>query len=97
MDWKPIETAPKDATTILLKREETETDYEIVRLGYWANYSGLSAWASSWQSVEDDKSFGTEFTHWCPIPGRHTEHVRAAAHMGESGRQDGVGGTVADR
>lgn len=52
--WKPIESAPKDGTPILLfEREELEAF-----VGYWATDRFLPL-ASSWETMP---------THWMPLP-----------------------------
>lgn len=52
--WKPIATAPKDGTEILL------TDGHYKRTGYWA--TRISAWSM-------DSVGGLKMpTHWAPLP-----------------------------
>lgn len=58
MSWKPIETAPKDGTEILLY----EPGPAYVQMGYWVR--------DGWLMV--DAQCGGESsatpTHWLPIP-----------------------------
>jgi hypothetical protein len=62
--WRTMESAPKDATTVVLCTTETSSEYARVRLGYWTRY-GKSA---TWYSVDDDRPVGITPTHWMPVP-----------------------------
>lgn len=58
-EWRPIETAPKDETTILVYRPGADDNY-ILKIGtdnwgYWCN-----SWAHSARH--------TQPTHWMPLP-----------------------------
>lgn len=57
-EWRPIETAPKDGTRVLLGRfDQSARDTAV---GFW---SGRGTW--------DDGDFADdmgEFTHWQPLP-----------------------------
>jgi len=59
-DWRPIETAPKDGTTIWAC--------------HWrmAHRGMLSFWEGRWQLVDElenlPKGYGFEPTHWMPLP-----------------------------
>ena len=53
--WQPIETAPKDGTRVLLRREG------MVALGEWRNLFGIDTW---WRHGP----LGGKPTHWHPIP-----------------------------
>lgn len=70
MKWQPIETAPKDGTTILL------ASGKYVLTGYWETDPGW-AWkfdGPCWGicEVEDDYYSVYKFpdwpTHWMPLP-----------------------------
>lgn len=55
--WQPIETAPKDGTEILgLKIHGDEARYYLLS---WQKYGG---------GFEDSEGFGSESTHWMPLP-----------------------------
>lgn len=56
MTWKPIETAPKDGTHVLLFRPE------INFVGYWSGTR--RAWIASTHSYPA----GPAPTHWMPLP-----------------------------
>lgn len=65
--WQPIETAPKDGTSVLLlfKGCAIEALWECVDSGDWE--SGLQPsyyWSSKFDWFDD----GTEPTHWMPLP-----------------------------
>lgn len=69
MDWRPIETAPKDGASLLLFREGE------MMVGRW--YSGYNEWGVSppvhenqvrtWASI-GPKEFWPGPTHWMPLP-----------------------------
>lgn len=53
-DWRPIETAPKDGTWVILG------DKERVVMGFWGSYG-------TWDDGDFHDDLG-EFTHWQPLP-----------------------------
>lgn len=53
--WLPIETAPKNASVMLL------ADHEIVRLGYWC--LGRLRWCEYGPGFEP-----FDCSHWMPLP-----------------------------
>jgi hypothetical protein len=64
MDWRPIETAPKDETWVLLYfpgGDETKC-----KTGFWSEGS------VDWYGSESDSHSMTDFfdqpTHWMPLP-----------------------------
>jgi hypothetical protein len=59
--WKPIETAPKDGTSILL------SDGKWVGEGYYSEHSGGTWWeaGSHWTDAHDGQIYPT---HWQPLP-----------------------------
>lgn len=59
MNWQPINTAPKDETTVLLG-----WDYlQIVGLAYWHTER------DDWWALDGDTSYYTKNpTHWMPLP-----------------------------
>ena len=58
MEWKPIETAPKDGTEILLCAKVTRD----IGLCYWREDHVMTGW--TWGL---GKSFGGP-SHWMPLP-----------------------------
>lgn len=65
--WRPIESAPKDGTAILLlyKGHAVEALWECVDSG--DGESGKQP-AYRWSSEFDFFGYGTEPTHWMPLP-----------------------------
>ena len=70
--WQPIETAPKDGTTVLLVSVVTNwvgervVDYQTAR---YCKYFDLEGEISRWVSTAYDGTFlGDHFTHWMPLP-----------------------------
>ena len=57
--WQPIETAPKDGTTLLLGHSVTVFD------GWWSEGDG--AWIDGENNMFGDH-IGYEPTHWRPLP-----------------------------
>jgi hypothetical protein len=74
MTWQPIETAPKDASSILIydgKFVERVAWYWIDRphtCGWWAIQGGDDAVAFSDYSDTRAKVDEEEATHWMPLP-----------------------------
>lgn len=64
MTWQPIDTAPKDGTSIL-----TYPHYSVI---HWSNEGDVltatgNGWASTW--CDDLDAFSTcDPTHWMPLP-----------------------------
>lgn len=52
-EWQPIESAPKDGTSVLL------ADHDSFIIGFWNG----SAWDDG-----DFNSYMSGFTHWMPLP-----------------------------
>jgi len=71
-EWQPIETAPKDGTTILAWGPYSEpATYQ------WRTNVRLVGWVPVWDGflvIEYQSDFGTEYktadplTHWMPLP-----------------------------
>jgi hypothetical protein len=59
--WQPIETAPKDGTSILVWSDDAE-DYYLVT---WAE--GHGAWFNG-DVLIGEMHFGGEPSHWMPLP-----------------------------
>lgn len=57
MEWKPIETAPKDAEHRLV------SDGCITAIVYWSKKYG------TWHGANGDGGYKyVDFTHWMPLP-----------------------------
>ena len=65
MNWKLIETAPKDGTTLLLLNKKKGE----VNTGYW----GYNEWCSN-GCIDDWLTFNN-ITHWCELPELPKEEV----------------------
>jgi hypothetical protein len=67
--WRPIETAPKDGTRILLYRPDVRGEHiEIMVEGYWSNLPGHS-YGIGWRTPCFSFSGGKhDPTHWQPLP-----------------------------
>lgn len=65
-EWQPIETAPKDGSSVLLWSEAWDMSWGVVIGSYDAG-----AWVTSeGQTADDDEDeFGSIApTHWMPLP-----------------------------
>lgn len=65
--WKPIETAPKDASEVLV------TDGQYIWLARWRDGKGTGIYGSGWDAGDTDSYGDTIFiygtlTHWQPLP-----------------------------
>lgn len=58
MEWQPIETAPKDGTSIVINTNAHDDGIVIAR---WYRYNGLEAFRD-WDADPHTP------THWMPIP-----------------------------
>ena len=61
-DWKPIETAPKDGTSVLLWRTNIDGSDGRVTVGSWHETYGGSWWDEGMEYTFD------HMTHWRPLP-----------------------------
>lgn len=71
-EWKPIETAPKDGTEVLLLWFDAETGAAPMhRVGFW--HSREQAWCDTHRVLNNQHSHPT---HWMPLPNaeRHQGH-----------------------
>lgn len=68
--WQPIETAPKDGTTILVFKR-TEPCWSVIGLAFWISEHGITGWMSYGipQHSEEPNTLGLAHpTHWMPLP-----------------------------
>lgn len=68
MEWKPIETAPKDGTRILAYWPDVHGNYSATQTETWFGPRRAPNEQLCWQSVYE---WGDEFvypTHWTPLP-----------------------------
>jgi hypothetical protein len=61
MNWQPIETAPKDGTTIFLFEDG------IIGFGMWATWRKKPCWVM--KDYQTGDLLESEPTHWAPIIG----------------------------
>ena len=69
MEWKPIETAPKDDTRILIY---DGTDVVVVRWEETSDHDKDRGWPDGWY---DAGTFLYAATHWMPLPEPPTKEV----------------------
>lgn len=63
--WRPIETAPKDGSDMLLWCSNSEP--RIVQ-GRWAEFGGEGWWGFSESLLSDIVGQIEDATHWMPLP-----------------------------
>ncbi len=72
MEWKPIDSAPKDGTVILLGFASIRGGAEgSVDVGYWMNSPETNYWREvGWFATDDDvlTQHPQHPTHWMPLP-----------------------------
>ncbi len=73
MEWRPIETAPKDGTWVLLyappKQYERETGEMYVATWEPIDYNSGPQWAFGARGMEHSFLRGVyDATHWMPLP-----------------------------
>ena len=86
MGWQPIETAPRDGTTIRLKLDETETHGFFKKGGTWG-------FADGFMSLDEETTFSPDWcgrrdlqpTHWMPLTFESTQSAQAAKAPDSSG------------
>jgi hypothetical protein len=64
--WQPIETAPKDGTTILLFRHLKS--WNVIGYGHWEDLRGVSGWLSYGLNEPPGNLGLAHPTHWMPLP-----------------------------
>jgi len=62
VEWRPIETAPKDGTFLLLFDPHND---RTITVGFWSTQGLGPEWAR-WVSIPG--AFGRKPTHWLPLP-----------------------------
>jgi len=68
--WQPIDTAPKDGTEILLRKEASMHVVEMISHGWWESHveeQGKERW--TFPAYIEHGWGGFTPTHWAPIPG----------------------------
>jgi len=67
MNWQPIETAPKDGTTILVC--DAAKQISLVNWEYVTGYENTNIGPDGWRS-DACRDFGgfEDPTHWMPLP-----------------------------
>jgi hypothetical protein len=61
--WQPIETAPRDGTTVLLYFPDAGKSQ--IDVGYWIEWEvGDANWSNEWTDAEID----CDPSHWMPLP-----------------------------
>jgi hypothetical protein len=67
-DWRPIESAPKDGTTVLIGRDMGEPWGFVRGYGHWEGFRGIEGWlAYPIFEIPGVLGLGNP-THWTPIP-----------------------------
>ena len=67
--WRPIETAPKDGTTILVW-EDKAAEGEHIEIAYW----DCNEFGNRWEAALDGSPLSPDF--WMPLPEPPTEQER---------------------
>lgn len=72
-DWQPIETAPRDGTTVLLWWRREELDVAYWACGVWREFGdGSRGWmGESFHASAPEtwtRLLGERPTHWMPLP-----------------------------
>lgn len=65
--WRPIETAPKDGTSVIAFRPGTPPHIEAMEWVSYVKCDGVGAGAWHW-SFDGDSPTANPPTHWIPIP-----------------------------
>jgi len=69
-EWRPISTAPKDGTTIMVFKF-TPPAWSVIGLAFWFGQGAISGWMSYGLPVLDGEpqTLGLAHpTHWMPLP-----------------------------
>lgn len=62
--WQPIETAPKDGSTVLLHSPDVKHEGGVM-LGYWTDFGDGDP---NWTAIQTEYPIDAEVTHWMPLP-----------------------------
>lgn len=69
MDWQPIETAPKDGTTVLLFSNKNGLNWNVVGYGFWEGGEDIISGWISFGFTEPAGNLGLAApSHWMPLP-----------------------------
>ena len=74
MEWKPIETAPKDGSEILLCRQTNVDGMPVVHFGVFCQVAAWWEGEESWVvycNLVAEPSLHFEPSHWMPLPPPH--------------------------
>jgi hypothetical protein len=63
--WRPIETAPKDGTRVLLGSPEMDAE-----IAGWAPHTGDKQGRGAWDRGDGSWVYNPDPTHWMPLPPR---------------------------
>ncbi len=76
--WQPIETAPKDSSTVLLYSPDAAETRSIF-LGFWVAFAAEPGGGSWWETEDSHFCIDADPSHWMPLPEppRSAEVLRA--------------------
>ena len=68
IDWEPIETAPKDGTTVLLYRRMENMGWNVFGYGYYEDHGGgIKGWISYGLNDPPGNLGLAHPSHWSPL------------------------------
>ena len=69
MDWKPIESAPRDGTSILVYVPAPTVGGRVMQASWSADWYGDKT-NQGWMPANCDEEYGCHYvaTHWMPLP-----------------------------
>jgi hypothetical protein len=74
-EWKPIETAPKNGTPILLYSPDAREPKIFICAYIQFEGEETGAWFDEWKEDGCHEIDDIEFTHWMALPGPPAEKV----------------------
>lgn len=80
--WRPIETAPKDGTRVLVYQEDEASDM-TPQIAWWITWHGEEGWHICWDNepLQNNSAFAPP-THWAPLPEPPASVARLASEIG---------------
>lgn len=75
--WRPISTAPRDGTRILLRWK-----HRPARVGWWTDEESGTGWKCDGDQVVPAAAYQADATHWQPVP---SDGMRACRYANEPG------------